>query len=132
MLRQKSSTNHHSIARIRVYNMIMQCTANKYNRLTVTLLSASTSALAAELLGLHAPRVCDQQCSIIRYQLLLELHRAKSIDVFCVVCHKCFGNSLADSIDLGSVPSTFYADADIKDREGVFSGNKNGLVDLET
>lgn len=95
------------------------------------LLPASTGTRTTELLGLHASRVCDQECSVIRNQLLLQLHRAERIDVFCVVCYDRLCNCLTDGIDLGSVSTTLDADTDVEDLERVFAGNEDGLVDLE-
>ena len=78
-------------------------------------MSASTSTMTTELLGLHPSWVSNQQGSIVSHQLLLQLHRAVSIDIFGIVSNNSLGDGLSDSVDLRRVSSTLHTDTDIED-----------------
>ena len=88
--------------------------------------------MTTELLGLRPPGVCDEQCSVVGHQLLLQLNGGRSIDVLGVVSDKSLGDGLSDGVDLGGVSSTLHADTDIEGGERLLAGNKDGLVHLET
>ena len=87
--------------------------------------------MTTELLGLCSPGVRNEKHSVVCDQLLLQLHCAVRIDVLRVVGNDSLSDGLADSVDLGGVSSTLYADADIDGGESLLTGDENGLVDLE-
>ena len=95
------------------------------------LLSASTSTLSTELLGLHPAGVGNQQCPVIRNELLLELKCARGIVVLGIVRNDGLCDGLSDSVDLGSVTTTLYADTDVDGSESIFTDDEDGLVDFE-
>lgn len=97
----------------------------------VRLLPAGTRTMTTKLLRLGSPRVCDQECPVVRDQLLLELEGARSIDVLRIVRNNSLGNSLTDSIDLRSVSTTLDTETNVNRRERVLASDKDGLVDLE-
>ena len=97
----------------------------------VPLLSAGTGTMTTKLLGLHPSGVSDQQSSVIRHQLFLQLHGAVGVNILGIVCNKGLCNGLADGVDLRSVSSTFYAYTDVKGSEGVFASNQHGLINLQ-
>ena len=94
-------------------------------------LSAGTGTMTTELLGLHPSGVGNEKGSVIGNKLFLQLHGTEGIDVFGVVGDEGLGDGLSDGVDLGDVSSSLHPDADIEDAEGVFTGDQNGLVDLE-
>lgn len=87
--------------------------------------------MTTELLGLHSPRVRDQECPVVRNKLLLQLHRAVRVEVLRVVGDNGLGDGLTNGVDLGGVSTTLDADADVDGTKSILSGNENGLVDLE-
>jgi hypothetical protein len=95
-------------------------------------LPAGTSTSTTELLRLHPSGVSNEEGTVIGNQLPLEFHGTESIDIFGIVCHNGLGNGLADGIDLRGVASTFDANTDIDGFESVRTGDKDGLVDLES
>ena len=95
------------------------------------LLPAGTRTLSTELLGLCSPRVRNQKTSVVRDQLLLELHGAEGVDVLGVVRNDGLGDGLADGVYLGSVSTTLDADTDVDGGKAVLTRDEDGLVDLE-
>ena len=73
--------------------------------------------MTTELLGLHPSWVRNQQGSVISHQLLLQLHRTVSIDIFGIVSNDSLGDGLSDSVDLRRMSSTLHTDTDIEDGE---------------
>ena len=86
--------------------------------LTVRLLAACTSTLSAELLGLAAARVGDQERTVIRHEELLELKSRGSVVVLGVVGNKGLGNGLTDGVNLRSVTTTRDTDANVNGAAG--------------
>ncbi len=103
----------------------------KYQRHT-PLLPARTSTSTTEFFRLHPSGVCNEERSIVRHELLLQLDCAESIDVFGVVCDDSLGNSLTNRIDLRCMSTSLDAHTDIDAGEGIFSRDENGLVNLES
>lgn len=97
----------------------------------VPLLPASTSTMTTKLLRLRSPGISDQQSTVIRNQLLLELQCAVSVDVLGVVCDNRLGNGLADGVNLRCVSTTLHTNTDVDSLESLFASNEHGLVDLE-
>lgn len=95
------------------------------------LLPAGTSTSTTKLLWLCPSGIRDQECPVVCHKLLLQLHGAVGVDVFCVIRNQRLRDRLTDSVHLGCVSTTFYSDADINDPESVFPCNKNWLVDLK-
>lgn len=87
--------------------------------------------MTTELLGLCSPGVGNEECSVVRYEPLLQLHGAVRIDVLRVVRNDSLCDRLADGVDLGSVSTTLYADTDVDGGEGFLASLEDGLVDLE-
>ena len=96
------------------------------------LLSACTRTLSTELLGLHPTGVGNQQCPVVGDKLLLELKGRGSIEVFCVVSNDSLGDSLTDCVDLRNVSSSLYTNTDINRSEGLFTNDKDSLIDLKS
>ena len=96
------------------------------------LLSACTRTLSTELLGLHPTGVGNQQCPVVGDKLLLELKGRGSIEVFCVVSNDSLGDSLTNCVDLRNVSSSLYTNTDVNRSEGLFTNDKNGLIDLKS
>ena len=96
------------------------------------LLSACTRTLSTEFLGLHPTGVGNQQCPIVGDKLLLELKGRGSIEVFCVVSNDSLGDSLTNCVDLRNVSSSLYTNTDVNRSEGLFTNDKNGLIDLKS
>ena len=92
---------------------------------------ASTSTLSAEFLWFHPTRVGDQECPVVGYQLLLELERARSVEVLGVVRNDRLRDRLTDGVDLRRVSTTLHAETDVNRREGLLAYDEDGLVDLE-
>lgn len=101
-------------------------------RLTVRLLVSGTGSRTAKLLGLGLSRVGNQQSSVVRNECLLKLVLALLINKLLVVSNESLGNSLTDSIDLGSVSSSSHSDSNVDVSEFVKSNNQQGLVNLES
>ena len=97
----------------------------------VPLLPASTSTLSTELLGLHASRVGDEECPVVRDELLLDLERVVGVVELGEVRNERARDGLADGVDLGGVSTTLDADTDVDGTEGLLASNQDGLVDLE-
>ena len=95
------------------------------------LLPASTSTVTTELLGLCSSGIRDEEGTVVGNKLLLELHRAVSVDVLSVVRNNSLRDSLADGIDLRRVATTLDTDADVDGTEGVLASYEDGLIDLE-
>jgi len=98
----------------------------------ITLLPARTSTSTTKFLRLHPSGVCNEERSIVRHKLLLQLDCAEGIDVFGVVCDDSLGYGLTDRIDLRCMSTSLDAHTDIDIGEGVFSRDENGLVNLES
>ena len=98
----------------------------------VRFLSAGTRTSTTELLGLHSPGVGNEECSVVRNELLLKLHRAVCVDILGVVRDESLGDRLADSVHLRSVSTTLDAETDVNCRERLLASNEDGLVDLHT
>ena len=96
------------------------------------LLSASTSTLSTELLGLHPPRVCDEQRPIIRNQFFLELNRGIRVHVFCVISYHGLGDGLADCVHLRCVSTTLNTDSNVDTGERFFTSHENCLINFES
>ena len=96
------------------------------------LLSACTRTLSTELLGLHPTGVGNQQCPVVGDKLLLELKGRGSIEVFCVVSNDSLGDSLTNCVDLRNVSSSLYTNTDVNRSEGLFTNDKNSLIDLKS
>jgi len=101
------------------------------NSLTVRLLVTGAGTGTAELLGLHAPVVGNEEGAVVGDEGLLELVLAVLVDVLLVVGDNALGNGLTDGVDLGSVTTTTDADADVNAGELVQTEEEDGLVDLE-
>jgi len=99
-------------------------------RLTVGLLEARTGALSAELLGLAATVVGDEEGAVVLGQGLLERVLAVLVDVLLVVGDQGLGDGLADGVDLRGVATSADADADVDLGELVDADDEEGLVDL--
>ena len=96
------------------------------------LLSACTRTLSTEFLGLHPTGVGNQQCPVVGDKLLLELKGRGSIEVFCVVSNDSLGDSLTNCVDLRNVSSSLYTNTDVNRSKGLFTNDKNGLIDLKS
>lgn len=97
----------------------------------VRFLAASTGTVTTELLRLCSPGVRDQERPVVGNELLLELERARRIEVLGIVRNDRLRDRLADGVDLRGVSTTLHAEADVDSRERILAGNKNGLIDLE-
>ena len=96
------------------------------------LLSACTRTLSTELLGLHPTGVGNQQCPVVGDKLLLELKGRGSIEIFCVVSNDSLGDSLTDCVDLRNVSSSLYTNTDVNRSKGLFTNDKDSLIDLKS
>ena len=96
------------------------------------LLSACTRTLSTELLGLHPTGVGNQQCPVVGDKLLLELKGRGSIEVFCVVSNDSLGDSLTNCVDLRNVSSSLYTNTDVNRSKGLFTNDKDSLIDLKS
>jgi len=105
---------------------------NMANKLSVTLLPACTSTSTTEFLRFHPPGICDKQGPIVRHEFLLQLDCAECVDIFCIVCDNGLGNGLTDRIYLRSVSTTLDAYTDVNVCKGIFTSDKDGLIDLES
>jgi hypothetical protein len=95
-------------------------------------LPARTSTSTTEFLRLHPPRVCYEERSIVRHELLLQLDCAESINVFGEVRDDSLGNGLTYRIDLRRVSTSLDAHSHIDIGKGFFSRDENRLVNLES
>lgn len=87
--------------------------------------------MTTEFFWLHPSRVCNQQSSVIRHQLFLQLHRTIRIDVLGVVRNKGLGDGLPDSVHLRCMPSSFHTNPDIDGGKRILSCDKDWLVNLK-
>ena len=87
--------------------------------------------MTTKLLRLCPTGVGDEEGAVVGDELLLELHRAVSVDVLSVVRNNSLRDSLADGIDLRRVATTLDTDADVDGTEGVLASYEDGLIDLE-
>ena len=102
------------------------------HRTNVRLLPARTSTMTTELLRLCSSRVGDEKRTVVRNKLLLQLKRARGVEVLGVVRNDRLCNRLAESVDLRSVSTTLHTEPDVDRRESFFASDQDGLVDLET
>lgn len=105
--------------------------SDNMRKLYARLLATSTGTVTTELLRLRSPGVRDQEGPVVGNELLLELERARCVEVLGVVRNDRLRDRLADGVDLGSVSTTLHTQADVDRRERVLAGNKDGLVHLE-
>jgi hypothetical protein len=96
------------------------------------LLPASTGTVTTELLRLHPTWVRDEEGTVVRNELLLELHRRVRVDVFGVVRNDSLRDGLTDRIHLRSVSTALDLDADVHDSERVLARNEYGLEHLQS
>ena len=101
------------------------------NRLSVRLLEARAGTFTAELLGLAATVVGDEQGAVELDEGLLEQVLGVLVDVLLVVGDEGLGDGLTDGVDLGGVATAGDADADVEVGELVEADDEEGLVDLE-
>jgi hypothetical protein len=102
-----------------------------HRHLTVRLLVSGTGTGTTELLGLAATGISDQEGTVVGEEDLLELVLGGLIDKLLVVGNDGLGESLTDSVDLGSVSTTLDTDTDVNVGELVRANAEDGLVDLE-
>lgn len=81
--------------------------------LTVRLLVTGTSTGTAELLGLAASVIGDEEGTVVADEGLLELVLGVLVDVLLVVGDYGLGDRLSDGVDLGDVTTAGDADADV-------------------
>ena len=62
----------------------------------------------------------------------LQLDSGRGVVEFAVVGDESFGNSLSDSVDLGSVSTSRNTDTDVDFAELVFTNYQNWFVDFVT
>jgi hypothetical protein len=99
-------------------------------RLSVRLLVAGPGAGTAELLGLAATVVGDEQGAVELDEGLLEHVLGVLVDELLVVGDEGLGDGLTDGVDLRGVATTGDADADVDVGELVEADNQERLVDL--
>ena len=87
--------------------------------------------MTTELLRLCSPRVGDEERTVVRNKLLLQLERARGVEVLGVVRNDCLRDRLTESVDLRGVSTTLHTETDIDRREGILARDEDGLVDLE-
>ena len=92
---------------------------------------AGTSTSTTEFLWLRPSGIRDQERSVIGHKLLLQLHGAVSVNIFCVKCDQRLCDRLSDSIHLGCVSTTLHTKTNVNRGESLLAGNKDRLVDLE-
>lgn len=98
--------------------------------LTVRFLVTGTGTTATELFRLCAAVISDEQCAVVLDESLFQLVLGVLVNIFLVVGDDGLGNSLANSIDLGSVTTTSDTDADINTGEFIGANNQKRLVNL--
>lgn len=99
--------------------------------LTVRLLVTSASTWTTKLLGLATARISNKQRTIISNQLVTQLLLGGLIYILLVVRNNTLGQSLADSVNLGSVTATLDGDADVDLGKGLLAQNQDGLENLQ-
>ena len=99
--------------------------------LTVRLLVAGTGTGTAELLGLAATGVGNEESSVVGDKLLLDLSLGGLVDELLVVGDDTLADGLSDGIDLRDITTTTDADADVDVLEDLIAEDEDGLEDLE-
>lgn len=99
--------------------------------LTVGLLKPSTGTATAELLGLAAPGIGDEEGAVVSDEDVLYLLLGLFVDVLLVVGDEGLGDALADGVDLGGVASAADADPHVDSGEAVAAEEEDRLEDLE-
>lgn len=98
---------------------MLKCPQNRYTQtiekrvLSVGFLVASTSAWAAELLGLALSRIRDEQASVVLDQNVLNLLLARLIDELLVVGDETLRDGLSDGVDLSDMTTTSNSHSDV-------------------
>lgn len=93
-------------------------------------METSTSTRTAELLGLSASVIGDEEGSVELDEGLLELVLRVLVNVFLVIGDYRFGDGLSDGVDLRGVTTAGDADADVNAGEFVKADDEEGFVDL--
>lgn len=88
-------------------------TMHPSQHLTVRFLVSGSGTWTTEFLGFASSVIGNQQCSVVLYKRTLQLVLAELIDVLLVVGDNGLGDSLTDSVDLGSVTTTSNSDSDV-------------------
>lgn len=97
---------------------------------TITLLVSRSCPGTPKLLRFAPPIVRHQQCPIVSHQRLLQLVFRIFVHIFLIIRHYGFGDSLADGVDLGGVPTTGDTDADVDVGELIKADDEERFVDL--
>ncbi|CAL5385889.1 unnamed protein product [Camellia sinensis] len=90
----------------------------------------STSTATTKLLGLAAPRIGDEESTIVPNENVLDLLLRLLINILLVESDECFGDALADGVDLGGVATALNADAHVDAGEALAAEEEDGLVGL--
>ena len=98
----------------------------------VRLLPAGTSTVTTKLLRLCSPGVGNEECAVVRNKLLLELERARRIEVLGVIRNDGLRDGLTECVNLRGVTTTLHTKPDVDCRESVLARDEDGLVDLKT
>ena len=98
---------------------------------TVRLLETRAGATTAELLGLAAARVGDEERPVVAAEDLLHLLLGRLVDVLLVVGDERLGDGLADRVDLAHLAAAAHADPHVDALEAGLPGEQDRLQGLE-
>ena len=87
--------------------------------------------MTAEFLRLCSPGVGNEERTVVRNKLLLQLQRAGRVKVLGVVRNHRLRDCLTEGVDLRRMSTTLYTEPNVDRRKGLLPSDKNGLVDLE-
>ncbi|CAL9093231.1 unnamed protein product [Musa acuminata var. zebrina] len=90
-----------------------------------------TGAATTELLGLAPAGIRDEKSSVVADEDVLDLLLGLLVDVLLVEGDEGLGDALADGVDLGGLPATADADADVDARKPLPAEEEDGLEGLQ-
>ena len=98
--------------------------------LTVGLLEPGASTTTTELLGLTAPRIGDEESTVVPYEDVLDLLLGLLVDVLLIEGDEGLSDALTDGVDLGGVTTALDADAHVNASEALAAEEEDWLVRL--
>ena len=103
----------------------------KGGKSTVGLLEPGASTATAELLGLAAAGIGDEEGAVVPDEDVLDLLLGLLVDVLLVVSDESLGYALPDGVYLGGVTAALHADAHVHAGEAVATEEEDWLEGLE-